>query len=106
MALATLLRSSCLIMAVATPPLASLLLAQGAPANPSKEYIYVNGKLTAIEFRATGQALPVVTADSVSPSSGSTTNATLMAVYSDTAGYASLGSVYLLVNAGLDGSHA
>src|SRR5206468_3160911 len=47
-----------------------------------------------------------VTADSVSPSSGSTTNATLTAAYSDTAGYTSLDNVYLLVNAGLDGSHA
>src|SRR5207244_613980 len=48
----------------------------------------------------------VVTADSVSPSSGNTTNATLTAVYSDTAGYASLDNVYLLVNAGLSGSSA
>jgi len=49
---------------------------------------------------------PAVTADSVSPSSGNTGNATLTAVYSDTAGYPSLGSAYLLINAGLSGSNA
>jgi hypothetical protein len=48
----------------------------------------------------------VVTADSVSPSSGSTTNATLTAVYSDTAGYTSLGYVHLLINSGVVASNA
>src|SRR6202035_3118671 len=51
-------------------------------------------------------AAAAVTADSVSPSSGTTTSATLSAVYSDTAGFANLGHEYLLINRAVDGSHA
>nr|MDQ2900412.1 hypothetical protein [Acidobacteriota bacterium] len=45
------------------------------------------------------------TADSVSPASGSGSNATFQASYSDPAGYSNLGFVELLINGSLDGAH-
>lgn len=44
-----------LTVVAAAPAVAPPVFAQGSAATPSKEYIYVNGKLTTVEILATGQ---------------------------------------------------
>ena len=67
------------------------------PTAPSKEYIYIGGKLIAVEL---GPKLSVtVTADSVTPLSGSGSSQTFALQYSDTFGSADLTQAWVWINA-------